>query len=107
MIRELPLLESRSLAMVELLERAQRAAAGDATILLTGESGTGKDVLAQAIHRWSPRASRQLITINCAALAEQLIENERFGHIRGAFTGAVTDRGRQTRECRRQHGGSR
>jgi two-component system, NtrC family, response regulator AlgB len=86
------LLESRTPAMTALLEKARRAAASDANILLTGESGTGKDILAREIHEWSPRSSHQLVTINCTSLAEQLLENELFGHVRGAFTGAVNDR---------------
>jgi transcriptional regulator with PAS, ATPase and Fis domain len=89
---EEPLLESQSPVMCSLLDRARRAAAGDATILLTGESGTGKDVLARAIHKWSPRSNQRLVTINCAALPEQLLENELFGHARGAFTGAIDDK---------------
>jgi NtrC-family two-component system response regulator AlgB len=78
--------------MAALLETARRAAAGDTTILLTGESGTGKDVLARQFHRWSPRRNGPFVVINCTTLAEQLLENELFGHIRGAFTGAVNDR---------------
>jgi transcriptional regulator with PAS, ATPase and Fis domain len=89
---EEPLLASKARAMIELLENARRAASGDATILLTGESGTGKDVLSRQIHKWSARSVRQLVTINCAALSEHLLENELFGHVRGAFTGAVEDK---------------
>jgi transcriptional regulator with PAS, ATPase and Fis domain len=89
-IQEVALLESRSPSMAAVLEKARRAAAGNSTILLTGESGTGKDILAREIHKWSPRASGQLVTINCTSLAEQLLENELFGHVRGAFTGAVS-----------------
>src|SRR5437773_12455340 len=68
-----PLLESQHLAMIALLERAQRAAGTDATILLTGETGTGKDVLARQIHRWSPRRDNPLVVLNCTALAEHLL----------------------------------
>ena len=89
---EEPLLDSHASAMIALLESARRAAIGDATLLLTGESGTGKDVLARQIHKWSVRSARPLVTINCAALSEQLLENELFGHVRGAFTGAVEDK---------------
>ena len=85
------LLESRTPAMIALLEKARLAAASNATILLAGESGTGKDVLARQIHKWSPRADHRLVTINCTSLPEQLLENELFGHVRGAFTGAVSD----------------
>ena len=92
LIEETPLLESRSPSMIALLQTMERAAAGEATILLTGESGTGKDVLARQLHRWSPRSDRELVVINCTTLAEHLLENELFGHVRGAFTGAVNDR---------------
>jgi two-component system, NtrC family, response regulator AlgB len=78
-------------AMAVLLDAAERAAAGDTTILLTGESGTGKDVLARQIHRWSPRREHPFVVINCANLAEALFENELFGHRRGSFTGASND----------------
>ena len=86
------LLESRNPGMAALLEMIQRAAAGDSTILLTGETGTGKDVLARQIHRWSPRRHGPFVVINCATLAEPLLENELFGHVRGGFTGAVNDK---------------
>jgi two-component system, NtrC family, response regulator AlgB len=85
-------LESRNPAMIALLETVQRAASGDSTILLTGESGTGKDVLARQIHRWSPRRHGPFVVINCGTLAEQLMENELFGHARGSFTGATDDK---------------
>ena len=86
------LLESRNPGMVALLETIERAAAGDSTILLTGESGTGKDVLARQIHRWSPRRHGPFVVINCGTLAEPLMENELFGHVRGSFTGAADDK---------------
>jgi two-component system, NtrC family, response regulator AlgB len=91
-IDEAPLLDSRSPAMVRLLEVARQAAASDATILLTGASGTGKNVLARQIHRWSPRRERPFIVVNCTTLSEELLESELFGHVRGAFTGAVKDK---------------
>jgi NtrC-family two-component system response regulator AlgB len=78
--------------MQRVLETARRAAASDATVLLTGESGVGKNVLAAAIHRWSPRANRPFVTIACTTLVEHLLESELFGHVRGAFTGAWRDK---------------
>jgi DNA-binding NtrC family response regulator len=79
-------------AMLELLERAKRVARSDVSVLLTGKSGTGKDVVARAIHRHSSRSDRPLISINCASLPDTLLESELFGHTKGAFTGAVSDR---------------
>ncbi|MGE5091373.1 MAG: sigma-54-dependent transcriptional regulator [Bacillota bacterium] len=89
-VRDLVVAESRP--MRELLELASRVAAHNTTVLLTGESGTGKEVLARAIHRMSPRSGAAFTAINCAAIPEQLLESELFGHVRGAFTGAATDR---------------
>lgn len=91
-IEEAVLLESQDPAMAALLQTVERAAAGDSTILLTGESGTGKDLLARQIHRWSPRRRGSFVVINCTMLAGELLENELFGHIRGAFTGAEHDK---------------
>jgi two-component system, NtrC family, response regulator AlgB len=91
-IEERPFLETRSPAMRRLLETARQAAESDATILLTGESGTGKNVLAREIHRWSRRADRPFVVVNCTTLSEHLLESELFGHMRGAFTGAVKDK---------------
>jgi two-component system, NtrC family, response regulator AlgB len=91
-IDEAPLLESGSPAMVRLMETARQAAASEATVLLSGESGTGKNVLARQIHRWSPRHERPFVVVNCTTLSEELLESELFGHVRGAFTGAIKDK---------------
>src|SRR5258706_8020584 len=74
--------------MAALVAQAETAARSDSTVLLTGESGTGKDVLARLIHSKSTRQSMPMITVNCGALPETLFESEFFGHERGAFTGA-------------------
>jgi NtrC-family two-component system response regulator AlgB len=87
-----PYLESRSPAMIALLETARQAARSEASILLAGESGTGKNVLAKQIHDWSPRGERPFVVVNCTTLSEHLLESELFGHMRGAFTGAIKDK---------------
>jgi NtrC-family two-component system response regulator AlgB len=91
-VENAPLLESRSDAMRHALDTAQRAADSDVTVLLLGESGTGKNVLARAIHRWSARRSAPFVTVSCTTLAEHLLESELFGHVKGAFTGAWKDK---------------
>ncbi|KMV33322.1 two-component system response regulator GlrR [Franconibacter pulveris] len=83
---------TRSPVMLRLLEQARMVAQSDVSILINGQSGTGKEVLAQAIHSASSRGKNAFIAINCGALPEQLLESELFGHARGAFTGAVSSR---------------
>lgn len=71
------------------LKVAKQAAPSDVTVLLLGETGTGKEVVARTIHRWSPRSAKPFVAVNCVALPENLLENELFGHEKGSFTGAV------------------
>jgi two-component system, NtrC family, response regulator AtoC len=85
------LVVSQSRGMRDVLELAGRVARHNTTVLITGESGTGKEVIARAIHRMSPRSERSFTAINCAAIPEQLLESELFGHTKGAFTGATSD----------------
>ncbi|MFU8788552.1 MAG: sigma-54 interaction domain-containing protein [Methylobacter sp.] len=82
----------QSPALDSLIRSARIVAATDVTVLLKGETGTGKEVLATAIQRASPRANEAFITLNCAALPESLIESELFGHKKGSFTGATADK---------------
>jgi CheY-like chemotaxis protein len=82
----------RSDALLEVLDMAERAAHSNSTVLIRGETGTGKELLARAIHFNSSRSDNPLVTINCGAIPKELLESELFGHKRGAFTGAVVDK---------------
>ncbi len=81
-----------SSAMLKLIERLKRIAPTDATVLIQGETGSGKELVAQAIHQNSPRKNKPFVGLNCGALSENILESELFGHVRGAFTDAVSDR---------------
>src|SRR3954470_12811168 len=81
-----------SAAIAELKAEIERVARSDAKILITGESGVGKEVVAQCIHAGSPRVHAAFVAVNCGGLPETLLESELFGHVRGSFTGAYRDK---------------
>lgn len=81
-----------SSAMAEVLDLTRRVAVSEATVLITGESGVGKERIARLLHDWSPRSRGPFVAVNCGALTETLLDSELFGHARGAFTGATRDR---------------
>jgi DNA-binding NtrC family response regulator len=89
---ELGTVIGRSPAMVEVYKTVARVAPTKSTVLILGESGTGKELIARAIHQHSPRARRPFVAVDCGVLTETLLESELFGHVRGAFTGAVMDK---------------
>jgi len=83
---------AESPAMRRVMDLAARAAPHPSTVLITGDSGTGKEIVARAIHRMSPRREHRFVAVNCGAIPEALLESELFGHVRGAFTGASADK---------------
>lgn len=82
----------KSPAILEVFDMVKRIASANATVLITGESGSGKELIARAIHNLGPRRSKPFIPVNCTAIPEQLLESELFGHVKGSFTGAVGDK---------------
>jgi two-component system, NtrC family, response regulator AtoC len=82
----------KSPAMLEVYKTVARVASTKSTVLILGESGTGKELIARAIHQHSPRANRPFVAVDCGALTETILESELFGHVRGAFTGALADK---------------
>jgi len=92
-------LETRSPAMQRVLHRAQQVAKSEATVLIRGENGTGKGVVAKLIHHWSPREGKAFGVVSCPSLPPELLESELFGHVKGAFTGAVRDNPGRVAAC--------
>jgi two-component system, NtrC family, response regulator AlgB len=93
------LLMTKSPVMERAVNLGRQVAKSEATVLIRGESGTGKGMLARAIHAWSPRSARPMATVSCPSLPAQLLESELFGHVRGAFTGAIRDNPGRVATC--------
>ena len=91
-VGELPLLVGSSTVIEDLRQEVERVARSDAKVLITGESGVGKEVVARAVHSEGPRGHHDFIAVNCAGLPETLLESELFGHVKGSFTGAYRDK---------------
>ena len=87
-----PTIVAAAPSMLEVLSMARRAAVGESKVLITGESGVGKDLIASTVHMRSPRAGGPFVAVNCAGLTETLLESELFGHVKGSFTGAYRDK---------------
>ncbi len=96
-----PVIIGHSPAIIEVMKTVARVAPSQATVLITGETGTGKELIARAIHSYSDRAAQRFVAVNCSALAEGVLESELFGHVKGAFTGAGASRPGLFREADR------
>src|SRR6478672_1311913 len=96
-----PNIIAASPAMLEVLAMARRAAAGESKVLVTGESGVGKDLIARTVHVHSTRANGPFVALNCAGLTETLLESELFGHVKGSFTGAYRDKAGKLQQAHR------
>ena len=96
-----PNIIAASPAMLEVLAMARRAAAGESKVLVTGESGVGKDLIARTVHVHSSRANGPFVALNCAGLTETLLESELFGHVKGSFTGAYRDKAGKLQQAHR------
>ncbi len=93
----------QSKILQEAIALAQKVAPTEAAVLLTGETGTGKEVFAQAIHQGSPHATKNFVALNCSALGKDILESELFGYKQGAFTGAAKDKKRPDRRSQRRY----